>query len=121
MYKRQFLQFAELLDTHDGMLGANEDALNLATSAEAVLYMFEEEFYRFCELNQDEDGEHVLTWAANAAGLGVPPAFLTPPKDPIFTVNLLIALGIYEPSSTDTAPVLTEPGRGVLSVLLDLD
>ncbi|WP_087116840.1 IS1096 element passenger TnpR family protein [Corynebacterium urinipleomorphum] len=118
---RTFLQFADLLVTHDGMLEANEEALDLATSPEALLYMFEEEFYRFCAVNQDEDGEQVLTWAANAAGLGIPPAFLTPPKDPVFTVNLLIALGIYEPSSTDTAPILTEPGRGVLIVMLDLD
>lgn len=118
---RTFLQFAELVNTRDGMLSASEDALDLATSAEAVLYMFEEEFYRFCAMNQDEDAEDVLTWAANAAGLGGPPAFLTPPKNPAFTVNLLIALGIYEPSSTDAAPVLTEPGRGVLTTLLDLD
>lgn len=118
---RTFLQFAELVNTQDGMLSASEDALDLATSAEAVLYMFEEEFYRFCAVSQDEDAENVLTWAANAAGLGVPPAFLTPPKNPAFTVNLLIALGIYEPSSTDAAPVLTEPGRGVLTTLLDLD
>ncbi|WKK60573.1 hypothetical protein QYQ98_05755 [Corynebacterium sp. P3-F1] len=118
---RTFLQFADLLESRDGMLCVNEDALDLVTSAEAVLYMFEEEFYRFCEVHQDEDGEQVLTWAANAAGLGIPPAFLAPPKDPSFTVNLLIALGIYEPSSTETAPVLTEPGRGVLAVLLDLD
>lgn len=118
---RAFLQFADLLEVHDGTLSASEDALELAASAEAVLYMFEEEFYRLCAVNEDEDGEHVLTWAANAAGLGVPPAFLTPPKDPVFTVNLLVALGIYEPSSTTAAPVLTEPGRGVLTVLLDLD
>lgn len=118
---RTFLQFAGLLDARDGMLSADEDALELAASAEAVLYMFEEEFYRFCAMNHDEDAEQVLTWAANAAGVGIPPAFLTPPKDPIFTVNLLIALGIYEPSSTPAAPVLTEPGRGVFTVLLDLD
>ncbi|WP_296146796.1 IS1096 element passenger TnpR family protein [uncultured Corynebacterium sp.] len=118
---RTFLQFAELLDTNDGMLEANEDALDLATSPEAVLYMFEEEFYRFCAIKHDDDGEQVLTWAANKAGLGIPPVFLTPPKDPSFTVNLLIALGIYEPASTANDPVLTEPGRGVLSILLDLD
>ena len=118
---RTFLQFADLLVTHDGMLESNEEALDLATNAESVLYMFEEEFFRFCAVNQDDDGEHVLTWAANVAGLGGPAAFLTPPKDPVFTVNLLIALGIYEPASPVAAPVLTEPGRGVLTILLDLD
>ena len=118
---RTFLQFADLLETNEGMLSANESALDLATSAEAVLFMFEEEFFRFCAIKQDDDGEHVLTWAAHMAGLGNPPVFLAEPKDPVFTVNLLVALGIFEPASTVEAPILTEPGRGVLTILLDLD
>lgn len=118
---RTFLQFAELLETEDGMLLASEDALDLVASPEAVLYMFEEEFFHFCAMIHDDDGEQVLTWAAHMAGLGSPPVFLTTPADPVFTVNLLVALGIYEPASTVSAPILTEPGRGVLSILLDLD
>lgn len=118
---RTFLQFADLLETDEGMLEASEEALELITSAEAVLYMFEEEFFRFCAINHDDDGEQVLTWAAHMAGLGSPPVFFTPPADPVFTVNLLVALGIYEPASTVQAPILTQPGRGVLSILLDLE
>lgn len=118
---RSFLEFAGLIREADGQLAATPESLDVATRADSLLYLFEEEFYRFFAVARDESGEQILGWAANAAGLGGPAAFPTEPEDPHFVVNLLIGLGIFEPASTPADPVLTDPGRGVLTVMLDLD
>ena len=72
-------------------------------------------------MKQNESAEQILSWAASATGLSGPAAFPNAPKDPALAVNLLTGLGILDPTSTPSAPFLTEPGRGVLTVMLDLD
>lgn len=118
---RSFLQFAGLIVKEDGQLTATEKSLDLAANPDGLLYTFETEFYRYFAVKQNESAEQILSWAASATGLSGPAAFPNAPKDPALAVNLLIALGILDPASTPSAPFLTEPGRGVLTVMLDLD
>lgn len=118
---RTFLEFAGLLAIDGDSIIAREDAITLAQNPDSLLTVFEDEFYRFYAEREGEDAEQNLRWAFRTADMDETALRALAPNDPLFLVNLLISLGIYEPGSTPETPLLTAPGSEVLAIMLDME